>query len=228
MKRTLRVRFGVNITIASFLCTATLHAQSFAVPSADVAFSPHSQFNLPLNVKNTISMTGDHSIANLDLSQDSQRPPIPFAQIQRSFRVPAMSMGFDADRESFAVPENSSSSSEPPFPASSSAGFTRAPATGRPGTLDAKYFSLNGLQFSMAIADIETTQHCIDEHTCREGNPLMPSSLAGKFSVSLGIAALTAVASYHLKKEHSKGWWLAPTIGIAGHAVGMASGLVHW
>jgi hypothetical protein len=47
-------------------------------------------------------------------------------------------------------------------------------------------------------------------------------------AVSLGIAGFTAVASFQLKKGRSKGWWVAPVMGIAGHAVGLASGLIHW
>jgi len=86
---------------------------------------------------------------------------------------------------------------------------------------------LNSLHFSLAFADIETTQHCINEHTCREGNPLLPSSQAGKLGVSLGIATFTAVASYQIKKETTKAWWLAPTVGIAAHTVGLATGLAH-
>jgi hypothetical protein len=234
MKPAFHVTLGLNITIAFFLCTARLKAQSYSLDYADAAFSPESQFTWPLTSNGIVSMTGDDLLAIAYVLQDSQRPPTSFAQSQPAARMPAMRMPSDSHlaRLTFSVDFSrpqplAYSSPDPPAPASYSAGFTRTPAVRSSRTFDAKYVWLNGLQFSLAFADIETTQHCIDEHTCREGNPLMPSPQAGKFSVSLGIAAFTAVASYRLKKQRSKGWWVAPAVSIAGHAVGLASGLVH-
>jgi len=234
MKPAFHVALGLNITIAFFLCTARLKAQSYNLDYADVAFSPESQFTLPLTSNGIASMTGGDSFATANLLPDSQPALNLFAQGQRAALIPAMPIpsGSYLARltfsEDFSRPYSLAYSSPPsPVPALSSAGFTRTPAVRRSRTFDAKYAWTNGLQFSLAFADIESTQRCIDEHTCREGNPLMPSSQAGKFSVSLGIAAFTAVASYRLKKLRSKGWWVAPAVGIAGHAVGLASGLAH-
>jgi hypothetical protein len=69
------------------------------------------------------------------------------------------------------------------------------------------------------------TQHCIAEQRCKEGNPLMPSSHAGRIGVSLALVSYTAGTSYLFKKHHSRMWWLGPTIGIAAHAAGFATGL---
>ena len=232
MKPAFHVALGLDIILAFFPCTAKLNAQSYQLDYPNVAFSSESQFTLPLTSHGSVSMTCGDSLTTAYLLQDSQRALNLFAQSQRAARAPAMPMSSESHlarltlSEDFSGPDLLAYSSPPsPVPALSSAGFTRTPAVRRSRTFDAKYAWLNGLQFSLAFADIETTQHCIDEHTCREGNPLMPSSQAGKFSVSLGIAAFTAVASYRLKKQHSKGWWIAPAVSIAGHAVGLASGL---
>jgi hypothetical protein len=165
----------------------------------------------------------------------SQQAQIPFAQIQRDARLQAMRAPSHANLASATVPEPApgvSSSAAAPLPAppasvSSSTGFKRVPAGRSARILNASYLWLNGAHLALAFADIETTQHCIDAHTCREGNPLMPSSAAGKFRVSLGIATYTAASSYWLKKHNSKAWWAGPAVGIAAHSVGLASGLVN-
>ena len=234
MKLAFHVALGLSIAIAFFLCSARLKAQSFYLDDADVSFGPESQFTFPLTSNDIVSMTRGDSLAIASVLQDSQRPPILFAQSQRAALILEMRMPSDSH---LARPFSSEDFSRlyplaylsPALsaPASSSAGFTRSPAVRGFKIFDAKYAWLNGLQFTLAFADIETTQHCIDEQTCREGNPLMPSSQAGMLSVSLGIAAFTAVASYRLKKLRSKGWWVAPAVSMAGHAVGLASGLAH-
>ena len=62
-------------------------------------------------------------------------------------------------------------------------GFVRMPPVTVPRTLGSSYFLLNGVHLGTAVFDMEMTQHCIATHQCREGNPLMPSSLAGQLSV---------------------------------------------
>jgi len=111
---------------------------------------------------------------------------------------------------------------------SSGAGFTRTtPTATRRRTLGASFYLLNGIDLGMAVLDVEMTQHCIATHKCREGNPLMPSSQAGALSMSIGLVGVGTWASYRLKKHESRIWWLSPTSGIAGHFVGVASGLIH-
>ena len=165
----------------------------------------------------------------------AQQTPIPFGQTQRDAQLSAKRMTPNSDLSSVSLPESASGISSsalpaflaPPASASASAGFKRVASGRSPRVFDARYFWLNGLHLTLAVSDIEITQHCIDEHTCKEANPLMPSSQAGKIGVSLGFATYTAASSYWLRKHKSKVWWLGPTVGVAAHTVGLASGLAH-
>jgi hypothetical protein len=164
----------------------------------------------------------------------SQQAPVPFAQILRDTQLSTVKATLHSDSSSEAVPDSSAGSSSSALPAApapaasaSSAEFKIMPAARSPRIIDAKYLALNGLHLTMAIADIEMTQHCIDAHTCREGNPLMPSSFAGKIGVNLGIVGYTAAGSYWFKKHESKKWWIMPIVGSAVHTVGLASGLAY-
>ncbi len=128
-----------------------------------------------------------------------------------------------------AVPatENENLSSSAPVPSTSASGVVNsapAPSVARP-VLNKTYFLLNGLHLGLAVADVEMTQHCIADHRCKEGNPMMPSSQAGQISVSVGIFAYAAGTSFWLKKHKSKLWWAPPTVGVVAHAIGFTSGL---
>jgi hypothetical protein len=68
------------------------------------------------------------------------------------------------------------------------------------------------------------TQHCIADHHCREGNPLMPSSLGGQLAINIALVGYGSISSYWLKKHHSHFWWTAPVAGIAAHSAGAATG----
>lgn len=92
---------------------------------------------------------------------------------------------------------------------------------------DRSFALVNGAHLGTAIFDVEMTQHCEAQHTCREANPLMPSSKAGQISVSLGLFAYSATGSYFLKKHKSKAWWVPSALGITTHAIGVASGFSH-
>jgi hypothetical protein len=78
-----------------------------------------------------------------------------------------------------------------------------------------------------AVADVELTQHCIARGTCREGNPLMPQSRAGMYSVDFSLVGLATWQSYRAHKRGERLWWLAPTAGIAAHSAGIGTGLQH-
>jgi hypothetical protein len=80
----------------------------------------------------------------------------------------------------------------------------------------------------MAVFDVGMTQHCIADHHCREGNPLMPSSLAGQLSVDFAYVGYGTFVSYRLKKHRNRLWLLSPAVGIAAHAVGVESGFAHY
>jgi hypothetical protein len=79
----------------------------------------------------------------------------------------------------------------------------------------------------MAIFDLEMTQHCLADHHCVEGNPLMPSRMGGQLAVDFATVGFGALASYRMKKNDSKLWVLSPTVGIAAHTLGVASGFAH-
>jgi hypothetical protein len=86
---------------------------------------------------------------------------------------------------------------------------------------------MNGLHLGMATFDVAMTQRCIADHHCQEGNPLMPSSLAGQLSIDFAYVGYGTFVSYRLKRHGSKLWWLSPTVGAAAHTVGVAIGFAH-
>jgi hypothetical protein len=92
---------------------------------------------------------------------------------------------------------------------------------------DRYYYLVKSFHLGLALADVEMTQHCIAEHKCQEGNPLIPSSQAGQLSVNLGLFAYTATGSYFMKKHQTRVWWLPPAAGIATHTAGLVTGLEH-
>ncbi len=117
---------------------------------------------------------------------------------------------------------------EMPAASSSSAGFLLAPPKHRfPRTASTGFFLLNGLHLGMAIFDVEMTQHCLADHHCVEGNPLMPSSMGGQLGVAFATVGFGALASYRMKKSDSKLWILSPTVGIAAHTLGVVTGFAH-
>jgi hypothetical protein len=112
--------------------------------------------------------------------------------------------------------------------ASPSAGFVLVRPEVKPSrTLSTGFFVLNGLHLGMAIFDVEMTQHCIANHHCVEGNPLMPSSQAGQLSLNFVLVGSGTFVSYKLRKQESKMWMLSPLVGISAHAVGVATGFAH-
>ena len=79
---------------------------------------------------------------------------------------------------------------------------------------------MSALAMGLTIADIETTQHCLGDGTCRELNPLIPHSRAGMYAVNIPVNAVAMYLSYRLKAGGHKTWWIAP-IAISGvHGVG--------
>ncbi len=111
-----------------------------------------------------------------------------------------------------------------PYAVSSAVTVTPVHTDVPPRTIDKKYMLVNGLQLGMMIFDVEMTQHCIADHHCQEGNPLMPSSHAGQLAVGFGFVAYGSGLSYWLKKHKSKQWWIPPVGGAVAHAIGTASG----
>jgi len=156
----------------------------------------------------------------------AQQSSIPFEKPQLEASV-ATKPDFSVGTTSL---ENYSSSSSqlipPPEPLGAGMISAIAPVASHK-VMDRNYFLLNGLHLGMGLLDVALTQRCIASHQCTEGNPLMPSSLAGQVSVNFAFVGYAAFFSYNLKKRHSRLWWISPSSGIATHTVGVATGLMH-
>lgn len=160
----------------------------------------------------------------------AQETPIPFNQLHWNTESSArpVALGPVLAITSPSGPTSSvSASASPAVIASATGGIVRVPTATDWSILGAKYFLLNGLQLGLTGLDVALTQHCIAEHHCQEGNPLLPSSLLGRISVEFTLVSLSAFASGRLKKQGSKHWWIPPAVGIAAHGVGIATGLAH-
>jgi hypothetical protein len=155
----------------------------------------------------------------------AQEATIPFGQIERNAQLYARLTVQDDDMISSLSSSSLTPEAIPVKP--SIAGFVRVPPATALRTLNSKFFLLNGLHLGLALSDVVMTQHCIAAHTCREGNPLMPSSLAGQVSVDLALISYGSYISYRLKRYKSNLWWISPAIGIAAHSAGLATGVAH-
>jgi hypothetical protein len=111
---------------------------------------------------------------------------------------------------------------------SSSASFVLVPSQNKfARTANIHFFVLNGVHLGMAMFDVAMTQHCLADHHCVEGNPLMPSSVGGQLGVNFALVGFGALSSYKLKKDDSKLWGLSPIVGIIAHTLGVATGFAH-
>ena len=90
-----------------------------------------------------------------------------------------------------------------------------------PAHADWKSWLANGAHAGAAVADVEVTQHCIANRTCREGNPLMPSNRAGAYGVAAGMVLFEGYMSHTIRKQGDKRWWICPMMGISAHGVGI-------
>lgn len=156
----------------------------------------------------------------------AQKATIPFGEIERNTQLTAELTLPAGESSSNASPSSSSLVVAPLEPAMAS--FVRVPPVKYHKPMMSSFFLLHGLEAGMAVLDVEATHHCIADHHCQEGNPLMPSNQAGALGMNLGIVAYSTFVSHKLKKHGNKFWWLAPVAGISSHGVGVASGLAHW
>lgn len=151
----------------------------------------------------------------------AQYRAIPLRQIEREARDPVLSVRAALLAGPSARPASDASYSEP----AASTGYVQPPAAAKTQhTLSASYYVLNGLHLGMAVFDVEMTQHCIANHHCTEGNPLMPSSQAGQLGVNFALVGYGAFLSYKLKKHDNKLWIASPAAGIVAHTLGVATG----
>ena len=99
------------------------------------------------------------------------------------------------------------------------------PATQR--VVDARFLTVNSFSFEAAVMDVELTQSCLQARHCRETNPLLPPTHAGKLALNLGISTGITWLSYDMKKRHSKIWWIPPVANVAIHSYGTFTGFQH-
>lgn len=91
--------------------------------------------------------------------------------------------------------------------------------------MDKKFLALTGIATALTVMDFEMTQHCLGNHTCRESDPLMPSSRAGMYASSAPVNAGLYYWSYRLKKKGKSYWWVPTAAAIASHAVGVGTNI---
>jgi hypothetical protein len=151
----------------------------------------------------------------------AQDTAVPFQQIEHEAKL---SLALPSANGVFSSSIEANNSSVAP----QLKNFTRAVPGNQSSSFDAKYLLLNGLHLGAAVLDVEMTQHCIANHTCREGNPLMPSSHIGQLSVNFAFVGYGSWISYRLKRHHSSLWWVAPTVGASAHMAGAATGIAHY
>ncbi len=152
----------------------------------------------------------------------AQESTVPFRQIEHDAIQSAglEPLGNDAAMNS---PSNGAYPVSPAVPAV----VNFQPSYERPRVIDTKFLLLNGLHMGLAALDYGLTQHCLANHHCREGNPLMPSSAAGQAAVGSAWVGSGFFISYYLKKRDSSVWWLSPVAGISAHAAGAVTGFIH-
>lgn len=155
----------------------------------------------------------------------AQEATIPFGQLERDAQLSARLTA--PDYETASSLSSSSLSPGVVSAAPSAARFVRMPTETIPGILNSKFFLFNGLHLGMATLDVTMTQRCIAAHTCREANPLMPASFAGKLCVNFALVGYSSFVSYRMKKHGSNLWWISPASGVAVHSVGAATGIAH-
>ena len=90
----------------------------------------------------------------------------------------------------------------------------------RSRVVDKKFIGMSALMMGLTVADIESTQHCLGNHTCRELNPLLPRSHAGMYAVNVPINVAAMYLSYRLKAGGHRAWWIAPMVISGAHGVG--------
>lgn len=153
----------------------------------------------------------------------AQHSHIPFAQIELEARTTPISDSSSTSGVTDSSSNSSTSDSAVAEPVSYES--QRIPATKRRWSHVSGLWLMNGVHAGTAALDITLTKHCIDNHTCREGNPLMPSSIGGQIGIDFALVSYSSYVSYRLKKHNSRAWWISPALGTSTHIVGIASNL---
>jgi hypothetical protein len=101
----------------------------------------------------------------------------------------------------------------------------RPPEAPRRKTFDRNFALVSLLAAGLMVADLELTQHCQDNRTCIEMNPLMPRSRGAKYASVGSFNAMLFFWSFRRKESGKKLWWLAPLLVIGAHGGGAANNL---
>ena len=56
----------------------------------------------------------------------------------------------------------------------------------------------------MADLDVEKTQHCIANHQCVEGNPLMPSAHVDQLGINFALVGNAAISACPIVGQHAR------------------------
>lgn len=88
---------------------------------------------------------------------------------------------------------------------------------------DTKFLLVSTFLVTTTILDVESTLHCMDKGTCREGNPITalyiekgrPVVYSVQMGLNLGLLAFAA----KMKRQGYGEWWIMPTIVATGHGV---------
>lgn len=161
------------------------------------------------------------AIAFGSMACSAQEAKVPFRQIEQEAQLSARIVAPAGEAAINSVSESS-------MAVSSSAGYVLpVPVYKHERTMSASYLLWNGLHLGMAGLDVAMTQHCIADNHCREGNPMMPSSLKGQLGIDFSLVGYGAFIGYEAKKHDNKIWWLPSAIGVTAHAAGVATGFVN-
>lgn len=92
--------------------------------------------------------------------------------------------------------------------------------------LNKKFWALWITTIGLAVADVETTAHCVQRPECQEANPLFGKrpSRARMYAIKGGVTALAFYLSQEWKRDQTGGsyaWWAPPLIlaGTSGAGV---------
>jgi hypothetical protein len=161
-----------------------------------------------------------------------QDAKIPFGQIEKAARLSTI-LALPGNDVASSLSSSDFSSSNPvpglakEEPLGTAAGFVRVSPVVIHRSFSPSYWMVNGLHMGLAVLDVEATHQCIVSHHCREGNPLVPSSLGGALTLEISLVSFSSYVSYRLKKHDARIWWVSPVVGSAAHTVGLATGLAH-
>lgn len=84
-----------------------------------------------------------------------------------------------------------------------------------------KFIALTAASGALTVADAVATNRCVSNHTCREGNPLLPQANGPRTALMLGEFGAETWASWWMRRHHMKEWVAVPMIGVVTHGIGV-------